>query len=98
MIRMDDHSTKISSPGGLPEGISPEKCLQNGLSVPRNPDLAYVLLRLGYTERLGSGMRRILSSYQDQTGKPEFTFSKNVVTVKLPVLDYQVNLCELLGH
>lgn len=89
---MDNDSIKISSPGGLPEGITPEEYLQDDLSVPRNPDLAYVFLRLGYIERLGSGIRRILSSYQDQTGKPEFAFSKNVITVRLPSLSYQANL------
>lgn len=92
LIRMDNDSIKISSPGGLPEGITPEEYLQDDLSVPRNPDLAYVFLRLGYIERLGSGIRRILSSYQDQTGKPEFAFSKNVITVRLPSLSYQANL------
>ncbi len=92
LIRMYSDSIKISSPGGLPEGITPEEYLQDDLSVPRNPDLAYVFLRLGYIERLGSGIRRILFSYQNQTGKPEFTFSKNVITVSLPSLSYQANL------
>lgn len=91
---MYDDCIKISSPGGLPEGITQEEYLEDDLSVPRNPDLAYVFLRLGYIERLGSGIRRILSSYRNQTAKPAFSFSTNVITVALPVLDAKLNVSE----
>lgn len=94
LIRMYDSHIKISSPGGLPEGITEEEYLQDDLSVPRNPNLAYVFLRLGYIERLGSGIRRILSSYRNQTGKPVFSFSKNVISVTLPALNYKVDLSD----
>ena len=91
---MYDDCIKISSPGGLPVGITQEEYLEDDLSVPRNPDLAYVFLRLGYVERLGSGIRRILSSYRNQTAKPAFSFSTNVITVTLPVLDAKLNVSE----
>lgn len=94
LIRMYDDCIKISSPGGLPEGITQEEYLEDDLSVSRNPDHAYVFLRLGYIERLGSGIRRILSSYRNQTAKPAFSFSTNVITVTLPVLDAKLNVCE----
>lgn len=94
LVRMYDNYIKISSPGGLPEGITQEEYLQDDLSVPRNPDLAYIFLRLGYIERLGSGIRRILVSYRDQINKPEFVFSKNVITVTLPVIGSKSNVSE----
>ncbi len=76
---------EISSPGGLPEGVSREAYLSDSLSVPRNPKLAYVFLRLNLIERLGTGVRRILEAYRDSDSQPGFSITDSSITVILPV-------------
>lgn len=81
----DDH-IEIVSPGGLPEGIREEDFLAGSISIPRNPILAYIFMRLGVIERFGTGVKRIREAYIDSTTKPEFKISDQSVTVILPVI------------
>ena len=92
IIRMFDNRLEITSPGGLPEGISEQEYLNDILSVPRNPNLAYVFLRLGYIERLGSGIQRIISSYTQLPATPKFRFTENSITAVLPVIPRSADL------
>lgn len=85
LIKMYDDRLEISSPGGLPEGITEEEYLGDDISVPRNMNLAYVFLRLGLIERLGSGISRIKEEYRNKDIYPGFRFSPNTITVVLPV-------------
>ena len=70
---------EISSFGGLPEGFSKEDFL-NGFSLPVNPELIRVFRDLGYAERLGTGIRRILRFYP----KEIFRFSRSFLRASLP--------------
>ena len=70
---------EISSFGGLPEGFSQEDFL-NGYSLPVNPELIRVFRDLGLAERLGTGIRRVLTFYP----KEIFRFSSNFLRVNLP--------------
>ena len=71
---------EISSFGGLPEGFTQEDFL-NGYSLPVNPELIRVFRDLGFAERLGTGIRRVLKFYP----KEIFRFSPSFLRVSLPL-------------
>ena len=70
---------EISSFGGLPEGFAKEDFL-NGYSLPVNPELIRVFRDLGFAERLGTGIRRVLRFYP----KEIFSFSPSFLRVSVP--------------
>lgn len=76
---------EITSPGGLPAGITEELYLAGGPSVARNPILANVFFRLGHIERFGTGIPRILDEYAHETVSPSFALRYSSITVMLPV-------------
>lgn len=76
---------EITSPGGLPVGITEELYLAGGPSVARNPILANVFFRLGHIERFGTGIPRILDEYAHETVSPSFALRDSSITVMLPV-------------
>lgn len=88
LIKMRSDQISIISSGGLPEGVSEQDYLEDTISVPRNPILAYVFLRLGYIERLGTGISRIQNAYAIHVVKPDFHISENSITVVLPAIDH----------
>lgn len=85
-VRFYQDRIEVLSPGGLPPGISELEYLYNELSVPRNFTLAYLFLRFGLIEKLGTGIGRILRSYSGEFSQPSFQFSENSIKVVLPVL------------
>ena len=76
---------EITSPGGLPAGITEELYLAGGPSVARNPILANVFFRLGHIERFGTGIPRILDEYAHETVSPSFALRDSSITAMLPV-------------
>lgn len=56
---------EITSAGGLPDGLSQEEFFR-GFSVPRNKELMRIFKDLGMVEQLGSGVPRILESYNKE--------------------------------
>jgi ATP-dependent DNA helicase RecG len=76
---------EITSPGGLPKGISESEYLNGYISNLRNPVLGNVFFRLHYIEMLGTGVRRIMDAYSDCRIKPKFIITENTITVSLPV-------------
>jgi ATP-dependent DNA helicase RecG len=82
---------EVSSPGGLPSGISKDEYLRGQISILRNPIFGNVFFRLGYIEKFGTGIRRIMKSYENSLRKPEFKFSDNSILVKLPKLSMEVS-------
>lgn len=76
---------EITSPGGLPAGITEELYLAGGPSAARNPILANVFFRLGHIERFGTGIPRILDEYAHETVSPSFALRDSSITVMLPV-------------
>ena len=81
---------EVSSPGGLPSGISKEEYLRGQISILRNPIFGNVFFRLGYIEKFGTGIRRIMKSYENSIRKPCFTFSDNSIVVRLPELSMEI--------
>jgi len=76
---------EVTSPGGLPDGITEDQYLAGGLAVARNPIVANVLFRLGYVERFGTGIPRIIDEYAALDLSPSFEVGKSSIKVTLPV-------------
>ncbi len=74
-----DDRLEITSYGSLPQGLSEEEFFQ-GFSILRNKELMRVFKDLDLVEQLGSGIPRILESYD----KDCFHFSENFLRVVLP--------------
>lgn len=85
-IAMYDDKIEVSSPGGLPSGISKKEYLNGQISQLRNPILGNIFFRLKYIEMFGTGIRRINESYKDFMVKPSFEIFENSIKIVLPVL------------
>ena len=92
IVSFYDNRIEVVSPGGLPKDTDEELYLAGGVSVPRNATLAFVFLRLGLIERLGTGVKRIKRAYENSFAKPSFTVSANAIQVVLPAYDMQIDL------
>lgn len=93
-VLMFDDRIEITSPGGLPEGISREEYLAGKTSVLRNPILANVFYRLGIVEIFGTGVLRILQMYSENMKKPLFEIGENTIKVTLPIIEENLNLTD----
>lgn len=91
-VSMYDDRVEVSSPGGLPAGISEDEYLSDMVSVRRNPILANVFYRLGLIEAFGTGILRIKEAYAGSASRPRFDVRENSVTVTLPVLAADLGL------
>ncbi|MGB9937297.1 MAG: ATP-binding protein [Methanobacterium sp.] len=68
----DDH-IHIYNIGELPEGMTIEQLNEAHPSVPRNPLIVRILHRAGFIEELGSGIKRMTESLEEEgLPKPEF--------------------------
>lgn len=93
-IDIYDDRIEIYSPGGMPDGSLIQE--RDPLTVPstrRNPVLADILNRLGYMERKGSGLEKIINGYEVQINykedkKPTFRSDQYQFTVIMPNLNY----------
>ncbi len=69
----------ISSNGGMQEGVTKDEFLQ-GFSLPKNKELMKVFRDLELVEQMGTGIIRILESYD----KSSFEFFPNFIRVSFP--------------
>ena len=83
-IAMFADRIEITSPGGLPKGITREEYLDGYISNLRNPIIGNIFFRLHYIEMFGTGIRRIMESYADEDVTPVFEITDNTVRVILP--------------
>ena len=96
-IDMFDDRMVIYSPGGMPDGtLIQEQVIDAIPSTRRNPVLADVFQRLGYMERKGSGLTKIINAYKnannyDESKAPQFISSRVEFTVILKNLNYGEN-------
>ena len=86
-IAMFEDRIEISSPGGLPVGISEDEYLFGNIPVLRNPIIAGVFSRLNIIEKFGTGIARIRKEYNNSIAKPDFHVSDNRINIFLPVTD-----------
>lgn len=89
LISLYDDHFEITSLGGIVKGLS-LKDLYLGISESRNPNLANIFYRLKYVESFGTGIGRIIESYNDFDKKPVFVDTDNAFNVTL----YNVNYLE----
>ena len=93
-VYMFSDRIEITSPGGLPKGISEEEYIRGGISIPRNYIIGNVFLRLKMIERFGTGIRRINDLYSVSSVKPKFVITDNSIRVTLPVVSNDLKLTE----
>lgn len=86
-IRVSMYADKIeiTSPGGLPRGITEDEYLNGYISKLRNPIVGNVFFRLNYIEMFGTGIRRILDAYSNSWINPTFIITDNAITISLPI-------------
>ncbi len=70
---------EILSYGGIPNGQTKENFLK-GISKPRSESLMRILRDLGYVERTGHGVLKIIDKY----GEKAFTFGDDYIIVTIP--------------
>lgn len=86
-ISMFNDKIEISSPGGLPNGITKDEYLKGMISLRRNPIISNVFYRLGIVEIFGTGILRINQTYENSIKKPIFNVSANTIQIILPIHD-----------
>lgn len=94
LISLFDNRIEIVSLGGLVKGISIKgisiKDIFNGVSETRNPNLANIFYRLKYVESFGTGIERIMETYQEYYDKrPIFQNTENIFKVILYNINYE---------
>lgn len=95
-IDIYDNRLTIYSPGGMPDGgIIQNINIDNVPSTRRNPLLADIFSRLGYMERQGSGLGKIIAGYEKEENysedkKPSFYSDRGQFTVTLMNLNYKM--------
>ena len=85
----DDHF-EITSLGGLVKGLT-IKDLYSGVSQTRNKNLANIFFRLHYVESFGTGIKRIIQSYENYNEKPIISSTENTFKVTLYNVNYKEN-------
>lgn len=85
-IAMHEDRIELSSPGGLPAGITKEDYVSKNISILKNPIIAGVFYRLNIIEQFGTGIERIINEYKTSITKPGFDISQNYIKINLPVL------------
>lgn len=95
-ISMYPDKIEISSPGGLPAGLSEDEYLNGQISLLRNPIIGNVFFRLKYIEKFGTGIMRINYAYKNILVKPKYRIFSNSIRIILPVIksDYKLNEAE----
>lgn len=85
-VAMHPDRIEVTSPGGLPPGITQEEYAAGRFSLLRNPILAGVFFRLGYIEKFGTGITRIRYAYENALVQPRFIVEAASTTIVLPTL------------
>ena len=93
-ISMFDDRIEISSPGGLPKGITKEEYLRGMISLRSNPIISNVFYRLGIVEIFGTGILRINHTYENSIKKPIFNISQNTIQIILPIYNVDLSMTE----
>ncbi|SHE90484.1 ATP-binding protein [Schwartzia succinivorans] len=93
-VSMFTDRIEITSPGGLPKGMSREGYLSGGISILRNRIIANVFFRLNMIEQFGTGIRRINETYRDSAKKPTYEILSESIRMVLPVIGGKQELTE----
>lgn len=91
LLSIFDNRIEIVSIGGLVKGTSMEDIML-GVSITRNEKLANVFYRLQLIEAFGTGVPKIIKSYDDFTIKPSFEVSDNAFKITLPNKNISISM------
>jgi ATP-dependent DNA helicase RecG len=83
LLSIFDDRIEFVSIGGLVKGISIDDIML-GVSMTRNEKLARIFYRLKLVEAYGTGVPKMISSYDDYPLKPKFEVSENAFKITLP--------------
>ncbi|MBT1164394.1 RNA-binding domain-containing protein [Bifidobacterium felsineum] len=83
LISVFSNHMEFMNLGGLPENFT-RADMMNGISSQRNPKLANVFYRLKLVEAYGTGIRRIMGDYKNETIQPAFDISDHAFRLILP--------------
>ena len=83
LVSVYDNRIEFVSIGGLSTGIELDDIML-GLSVCRNPKLAAVFYRLKLIEAYGTGIPKIMNSYDGYEIKPKIEVTNNAFKITLP--------------
>jgi ATP-dependent DNA helicase RecG len=87
-IKITPGRLEIWNPGSFPAGTDLQKLEDFRVSRPPNSDIANVLQRMGFIERLGSGINRIIRSFEDSNlPRPEWEAIGGGIRVTLRFMD-----------
>ena len=103
-VHMHPGRMEIGNPGGLPDGLSLEEL--GTRAVPRNRLIADIFYRMGYVERLGSGIYRMRSAMAaEHLPAPRFSPTVNAFKVELfssfltaGFSQEEAEICQWLSH
>lgn len=83
IINVNESNMEFISIGGLLPGLSAED-IRNGISQPRNRNLAEIFHRLKLIESYGTGIRKIYQLYQNCAAQPHMEITPNTFKLILP--------------
>lgn len=83
LVSVYDDRIEFVSIGGLANGIEPDD-ITAGISICRNPKLAAIFYRLELIEAYGTGMPKIMKSYEGTGLSPTIAVTSNVFKIILP--------------
>lgn len=83
LISIFDDKIEIVTIGGLTKGLS-EDDIMLGVSILRNKNLANIFYRLKLIEAYGTGIPKIIESYNEYNVKPKIEISSNAFKITLP--------------
>lgn len=95
LVSLYDNHFEITSLGGLVKGLKIYD-LYSGVSQTRNKNLANIFFRLNYVESFGTGIKRIVQSYESFTHKPIISSTKNTFKVTLYNVNYKEKIEKVL--
>ncbi|WP_333502473.1 ATP-binding protein, partial [Lactobacillus delbrueckii] len=80
-----DDRMEIMSPGGMMSGSRIQNMNKEHIpSMRRNEKISDIFGRLGFMDRRGSGIQRILNSYKNYSQEPTFYSDENIFLVTMP--------------
>lgn len=87
IVGVYDDRMEFISFGGLVKGVCLDDVL-NGASICRNPKLANIFYRLNLIEAYGTGLSKIINSYNNKMAKPNFKVTSATFKTVLPNYNY----------
>lgn len=96
VVQLDEQQLRVTSPGGLPRGVTLENLLDT--SVPRSPILVDAFKRAGIVDRAGRGIREMYAFLlRAGRGEPDYTqTTADQVVVRIPTADSDLELVRFL--